>query len=239
MPDRLYNELQETLAASRSQFEYLRDIGLQEQPFDRALVQADIASSAAASPEGETLEQIRQEMGDCCRCELGQESTNLVFGVGNPNARLVFVGEAPGREEDAKGEPFVGEAGQLLDKILLAMGMQRSEVYICNVLKCRPPNNRDPLPEEVATCESFLMRQLAAIQPQFIVALGRFAVQTLLKNKAPISKLRGEWRSYQDIPLMPTFHPAYLLRNPQGKREVWEDMKEVRRRLLAEDPGAG
>jgi DNA polymerase len=155
----------------------------------------------------------------------------VVFGVGNPKARLVLVGEAPGREEDEKGEPFVGEAGRLLDRILFAMGLSRDEVYICNVLKCRPPNNRDPEPDEVAMCEPFLIRQLAAIRPQMIVALGRFAIQTLLQSKAPISKLRGTWQQYQGIPLMPTYHPAYLLRNPNGKREVWADMKLVVERL--------
>ena len=158
-----------------------------------------------------------------------------MFGVGNPEARLVLVGEAPGREEDRQGEPFVGEAGRLLDRILFAMGLQREEVYICNVLKCRPPQNRDPHPDEVATCEPFLVRQLAAIQPQVIVALGRFAVQSLLKSKAPISRLRGQWHDYHGIPLMPTYHPAYLLRNPEGKRDVWEDMKDVRRRLQGAD----
>ncbi len=149
-----------------------------------------------------------------------------------------MVGEAPGREEDQKGEPFVGEAGRLLDRILQAMGMTREEVYICNVLKCRPPNNRDPLPEEVATCESFLARQIAAIEPRVVIGLGRFAVHSLLKNNIPISRLRGEWQSYQGIPLMPTYHPAYLLRNPEGKRDVWEDMKEVMRRLRNEATGS-
>ena len=161
------------------------------------------------------------------------DSAHEPYGVGNPNARLVLVGEAPGREEDQKGEPFVGEAGRLLDRILQAMGMQRADVYICNVLKCRPPHNRDPQPGEVATCETFLIRQIAAIKPQVIIGLGRFAVQSLLQSEVPISRIRGEWQSYQGIPLMPTYHPAYLLRNPEGKRDVWEDMKEVMRRLHA------
>ena len=155
----------------------------------------------------------------------------MVFGVGNPRARVVFVGEAPGREEDEKGEPFVGEAGRLLDRILFAMGLTREEVYICNVEKCRPPGNRDPSPEEIAACEPFLKRQLAAIRPQLIVTLGRFAAQTLLREATPIGRLRGCWREYQGIPLMPTYHPAFLLRNPSGKREVWEDMKQVMARL--------
>lgn len=233
MPEQLLNDLRTTLAAARSQLEYLADLG--EETLGKgpagALLSPDDA--AAASLE-ETLEAIRAELGDCQRCGLAASRTKLVYGVGNPNARLVLVGEAPGREEDRKGEPFVGEAGRLLDRILLAMGMQREEVYICNVLKCRPPDNRDPQPEEVAACEAFLIRQIAAIKPQVIIGLGRFAVHSLLKSKVPISRIRGEWQTYQGIPLMPTYHPAYLLRNPEGKRDVWEDMKEVMRRLQSE-----
>ena len=182
-------------------------------------------------PGTESLAAIRADLGDCQRCGLGKTRQCLVFGVGNPQARLVLVGEAPGREEDEKGEPFVGEAGRLLDRILFAMGLQRDEVYICNVLKCRPPGNRNPEPDEVSTCEPFLIRQLTAIRPQIIVALGLFAVQTLLQSKVPIGKVRGTWQQYQGIPLMPTYHPAYLLRNPNGKREVWADMKQVVERL--------
>ncbi len=221
----------------RSQFEYLSDLGLESQKRVSSAVGKEPQSMETHAALEETLDTIRTDLGDCRRCGLAASRTELVYGVGNPNARLVLVGEAPGREEDAKGEPFVGEAGRLLDKILLAMGMQREEVYICNVLKCRPPNNRDPQPEEVATCEAFLIRQVAAIRPQVIVGLGRFAVHCLLKTKAPISRLRGEWQNYQGIPMMPTYHPAYLLRNPDGKRDVWEDMKEVLRRLSAEGDG--
>jgi DNA polymerase len=227
MPERLLSELREAIAAGRSQFEYLRDLGFEEAP---AAVR-DVTTLLPKGSEGETLEDIRADLGECCRCGLGRTRRTVVFGVGNPKARLVLVGEAPGREEDEKGEPFVGEAGRLLDRILFAMGLSRDEVYICNVLKCRPPNNRDPEPDEVAMCEPFLIRQLAAIRPQMIVALGRFAIQTLLQSKAPISKLRGTWQQYQGIPLMPTYHPAYLLRNPNGKREVWADMKLVMERL--------
>jgi DNA polymerase len=180
------------------------------------------------------VEDIRAERENCRRCALCQGRHNIVFGVGHPQARLVLVGEAPGREEDEKGEPFVGEAGRLLDRILLAMGLRREDVYICNVEKCRPPGNRDPLPEEVAACEPYLRRQLAVIRPRIIVALGRFAAQTLLRDESPISRLRGTWREYHGIPLMPTYHPAYLLRNPASKREVWEDMKQVMKRLRAE-----
>ncbi len=230
MPDQLANEIRATLAAARSQFEYLADLGFEEQQV-AAPARTETHNPQAVTPGMETLDDVMNDLGDCRRCGLAASRTKLVYGVGNPNARLVLVGEAPGREEDLQGQPFVGEAGKLLDKILQAMGMHRDEVYICNVLKCRPPNNRDPQPEEVATCEAFLVRQLAAIRPQVIIGLGRFAVHSLLKTNVPISRLRGEWQSYQGIALMPTYHPAYLLRNPEGKRDVWDDMKQVLRRL--------
>lgn len=183
----------------------------------------------------ETLDDIQTDLGNCQRCGLASTRKNIVFGAGHPRARVVFVGEGPGRDEDQQGYPFVGEAGKLLDRILAAMGLCRDEVYICNVIKCRPPQNRNPNGDEISACEPFLRRQLAVIKPQIIVAMGRFAAQTLLQQQVAISKLRGTWYSYQDIPLMPTFHPAYLLRNPAGKREVWEDMKQVLRRLQQED----
>jgi len=223
MPQRLLNDLREAIAAGRGHLEYLRDLGFDEVP----IVAGPAARPAAEAGDGETLAQIRADLGDCQRCRLGATRRTLVFGVGNPQARLVLVGEAPGREEDERGEPFVGEAGRLLDRILAAMGLERGDVYICNVLKCRPPNNRDPEADEVACCEPFLARQLAAIHPQVIVALGRFAIQSLLQTKVPISKLRGTWQHYRGFPLMPTYHPAYLLRNPVSKREVWADMKQV------------
>ena len=230
MPDQLANEIRATLAAARSQFEYLTDLGFEVQKVT-APAGSDVQNAEAANPDSAALDAIFNELGNCQRCGLGASRTKLAYGVGNPNARLVLVGDAPGREEDLQGEPFVGEAGQLLDRILQAMGLHRNDVYICNVLKCRPPNNRDPQPEEGATCEAFLAQQIAAIRPQVIIALGRFAVHSLLKTNAPISKLRGEWQSYQGIPLMPTYHPAYLLNNPEGKRDVWDDMKQVLRRL--------
>jgi uracil-DNA glycosylase family 4 len=173
------------------------------------------------------LKVLRDDIGDCQRCKLAGGRINLVFGVGNPNADLVFVGEAPGADEDARGEPFVGKAGQLLTKMIEAMGYRREDVYICNVLKCRPPGNRNPEPDEVQSCEPFLKRQLAAIRPRMIVALGKFAVQCLLRDDSPISRLRGNFRSYEGIPLMPTFHPAYLLRDPSKKKPAWEDLKAV------------
>ncbi len=179
----------------------------------------------------ETLPELEASLKGCQECALCQERTNIVFGQGNPHAELVLVGEAPGREEDKRGFPFVGEAGQLLEKILFAMGLKRDDVYICNVIKCRPPKNRDPLVDEIAACEQFLQRQLAIIKPRLIITLGRFAAHTLLQTDLPIGRLRGQWREYQGIPLMPTYHPAYLLRNPAGKRDVWQDVKQVMQRL--------
>lgn len=175
-----------------------------------------------------SLEDVRADIGDCRRCKLAPGRTNLVFGVGNPAARLVFVGEAPGHDEDLRGEPFVGRAGQLLTEIITkGMRLRREDVYICNVIKCRPPGNRNPEPDEVESCEPFLLRQLELIGPEVIVALGKFAAQTLLRDKTPITRLRGRWFDYHGIRLMPTFHPAYLLRNPAEKRLVWEDIQKV------------
>ncbi len=179
----------------------------------------------------QSLEEIRQELGDCQRCKLWKSRTRIVFGVGNPEADLMFVGEAPGADEDAQGIPFVGRAGRLLTRIIEAMGLKREQVYIANILKCRPPNNRDPEPDEVETCEGFLFKQIEAVQPKIIVALGRYAAQILLQTKVPISKIRGEFFQFQNSLLIPTFHPSYLLRNPSAKRPVWEDMKAVQARL--------
>ena len=178
-----------------------------------------------------SLESVREEIGECTRCKLHKGRTNLVFGVGNPSARLMFVGEAPGEDEDKKGEPFVGKAGQLLTKMIEAMGLRREDVYICNTVKCRPPNNRNPEPDELAACEPFLKGQLAAVKPEVIVTLGKFAAQALLRDQTPISRLRGQWREYEGIAVMPTFHPAYLLRSPQEKVKVWEDLQRVMGKL--------
>jgi uracil-DNA glycosylase len=183
--------------------------------------------TAGVALGSEPLESIRLDVGDCHRCSLGDSRTNLVFGVGNEKSDIVFVGEAPGHDEDLKGEPFVGEAGQLLTKIIQAMGFSREDVYICNVLKCRPPNNRNPQTDEIEACHPFLLRQIQAVSPKIIIALGTFAAQTLLQTRAPISQLRGHIHDYHGIPLLPTFHPAFLLRNPAKKREVWDDMKKV------------
>jgi len=175
------------------------------------------------------LQAIKAELGDCRRCKLHANRTQIVFGVGNPQAKLMFVGEAPGRDEDLRGEPFVGLAGQLLTRIIQAIQLSREEVYIANIIKCRPPENRNPEPDEIAACEPFLIKQLQAIRPKLICALGNFAAQALLKTEEKISSLRGKFQEYQGIPLMPTYHPAFLLRNPNRKREVWEDMKQIKR----------
>jgi DNA polymerase len=173
----------------------------------------------------ETLEGIREDLGDCHRCQLCQSRTRIVFGRGDPKARLMFIGEGPGYEEDRAGEPFVGAAGQLLTRIIEAIKLTREKVYIANVVKCRPPGNRLPETEEIATCSPFLRRQIKAIRPLYICTLGNCAAQTLLNSTDPISRLRGRFFEYQGIRVLPTFHPAFLLRNSDKKREVWEDMK--------------
>lgn len=179
------------------------------------------------APQRRTLAQVRDELGDCTRCKLSEKRQNIVFGVGADDAALMFVGEAPGAEEDRRGEPFVGRAGQLLDKMIAAMGWSRDTVYIANVLKCRPPSNRDPQPDEVDACEPFLARQIEAIRPRVIVTLGKPAAHLILRTRAPISALRGRFQEYRGIKVMPTFHPAFLLRSPERKRDTWADLKQV------------
>jgi len=188
-------------------------------------------SPSSQSPVPLSLEEVRGQIGDCRLCKLCQHRTQIVFGVGNPKAELVFVGEGPGADEDRQGIPFVGRAGQLLTKMIEAMRFSRDEVYICNVVKCRPPDNRNPEPDEIKACQPFLKAQLDAIRPKVLVALGKFAVHTLLADTTPITKLRGRWREYQGIPLMPTYHPAYLLRNPVEKKNAWLDLQSVMQRL--------
>ena len=193
------------------------------------------AVAAAAGPEA--LEFIRGDLGESTRCKLHRLGRRqIVFGTGNPEADLMFVGEAPGHDEDLQGIPFVGRAGQLLTKIIEAIGLRREDVYIANVIKCRPPENRNPEPDEVASCEPFMLRQVESIRPKVIVALGTFAAQALLRTNDPISRLRGRVFHYGTARLIPTFHPAYLLRSPERKREVWEDMKLVRALLGGEGP---
>jgi DNA polymerase len=237
-------EIATLVAALRAWVDYQRELGelgvppapVQPEPPAVRPPSAPAATSDLFSRAGlgdtRTLDDLRAHIGDCRRCKLAPHRTHLVFGVGNPSARLVFVGEAPGRDEDLKGEPFVGRAGQLLTEIITkGMKLRREDVYIANVIKCRPPENRNPEPDEVASCEPFLIRQLELIAPEVIVALGKFAAQSLLRSKTPITQLRGRWYDYHGIKLMPTFHPAYLLRNPGDKRLVWEDIQKVMRAL--------
>jgi DNA polymerase len=202
-------------------------------PTAPAVEEPAVIPVSVRSNDADTLALIKADIGpDCSRCKLhtlGRKQ--VVFGVGNPNADLMFVGEAPGADEDIQGEPFVGRAGQLLTKIIEAINLRREDVYIANVIKCRPPQNRNPEPDEVEQCEPFLFRQIDVIKPKVIVALGKFAAQSLLKTTEPITRIRGREYRYRDSILMPTYHPAYLLRNPSSKREVWEDMKRVRELL--------
>ncbi len=174
------------------------------------------------------LKKVRMWIGDCRRCKLWENRKHIVFGSGNEKAGLVFVGEGPGAEEDKAGEPFVGRAGQLLTRIIESIGLKRDQVYICNIIKCRPPQNRNPQPDEIEACEPFLSAQLQAIAPKLICALGTFAAQTLLQSSLPISALRGQFHAYHGIPVLATFHPAYLLRNPPEKKKAWEDMKMLK-----------
>src|SRR5581483_1083111 len=207
--------MRELVNEVRAWLAWAQDSGLQNLGPERR-AQAPVPARA----EGETkvklppLEAVVAELGECTRCKLHRTRTNIVFGVGNADARLMFVGEAPGEDEDLQGFPFVGKAGQLLTKMIEAMGLRRDDVYICNTVKCRPPNNRNPEPDELLACEPFLKGQLGAVKPEVIVTLGKFAAQALLREQTPISRLRGQWREYEGIPLMPTFHPAYLLRSP-------------------------
>ena len=224
----------------RAHLEFFGELGVdgvRREPEWRARRAPDPASAPQADAQANvpriiSLTSIREDLGDCTRCKLhtlGRKQ--IVFGVGNPNADLMFVGEAPGADEDVQGEPFVGRAGQLLTKIIEAIDLKREDVYIANLIKCRPPGNRNPEPDEAEQCEPFLFRQIDSIKPKVIVALGKFAAQALLKTTEPITKIRGREFTYRDAVLMPTYHPAYLLRTPSAKREVWEDMKRVRELL--------
>lgn len=214
--------------------------GRRDVPMAAAAAESSSEPMVTNPSRADALAAIKVEIGpDCSRCKLhALGRTQVVFGVGNPDAQLMFVGEAPGGDEDVQGVPFVGRAGQLLTKIIEAIGLTRDEVYIANVIKCRPPQNRNPEPDEVAQCEPFLFRQIDVVQPRVIVALGKFAAQALLRTLDPISRLRGRVFEYRGAKLIPTFHPAYLLRNPGSKREVWEDMKLVKRLLMEEHPAS-
>jgi uracil-DNA glycosylase len=240
----LQREFLDIVTRVRTHLEYQRALGvkaLEVLPVEPLRLEEVKAPSAPQSPPAPTspvkmhdtqhsitLKGVQEELGDCTRCKLSRKRTNIVFGEGNPHASLVFVGEGPGFEEDQQGRPFVGAAGLLLtDIIVKGMKLNREDVYICNIVKCRPPDNRNPEPEEIETCLPFLVKQLEAIKPKVIVALGNIAAKTLLKTSKGISSLRGAWRTCQGIPLMPTFHPAYLLRNPKDKTLVWKDIQQV------------
>ncbi len=212
---------------------YLGEIGVRELELREA---PRAPSAAEVPPAGDApalLAAIREDIGDCRRCKLCDARTNIVFGTGNPHAELMFVGEGPGADEDAQGEPFVGRAGQKLNEMIRAIGLTRKDVYIANVVKCRPPGNRDPQPDEVGTCSPFLFRQIEAINPKAIVALGSPAAKTLLGTKAGIMSLRGRWASFRGIPVMPTYHPAYLLRayTVENRQAVFDDLKAARARI--------
>ncbi len=221
----LLAEVCETLRELRSQ----GINGFQCRPESLAVVEA--WGEHPGGGRRERLEDIRADLGQCTRCGLSAGRRHIVFGEGNPHADLVFVGEGPGGDEDRSGRPFVGAAGQLLTRIIGAMGLSRDKVYICNIVKCRPPGNRNPLPDEIASCLPFLHRQLRAIAPRFVCVLGKVAAQTLLETEAPISRVRGRLHHVGDWNVLPTFHPAYLLRNPERKRDVWQDMQLLMREM--------
>lgn len=225
------NGFTDVVEAFGTTLRYLSEIGV--TGFDASSETLEIVQNWGTphGPSPESLSEIRRDLGDCTRCRLSRNRRQIVFGTGNPDAELVFVGEGPGRDEDRQGLPFVGAAGILLTKIIKAMDLTRDEVYICNVVKCRPPDNRNPKPDEIETCFPFLLRQIASIGPRIICALGTTAAQTLLSVGAPISKMRGRFHTRNRIGILPTYHPAYLLRNPDKKRDVWEDMKKIMHQL--------
>lgn len=210
----------------------------QPKPSSRPVTLVEAAALAAGDKVG-ALKLIREDLGDCQRCSLGRTRTKLVYGQGNPNAEVLFLGEAPGEDEDLSGLAFVGKAGQLLTKMIEAMGFTRDEVYICNINKCRPPGNRKPEPQEVEACRPFVERQIRAIRPKVVVALGATATHSLLRTEAPISRLRNVWTTWEDVPVMPTFHPSYLLRSPGEKGKAWDDLKLVLAKLGREVPKRG
>ena len=224
MPEDPVKELRELVDSLSDWLRYQRRLGWRGVP---GKVAPKIQEKGKSADKILSLEEIRAEMGDCRRCKLYGGRTRLVFGDGAANARLMFVGEAPGADEDQQGVPFVGAAGQLLNRMLTNLGLRREEVYIANILKSRPPGNRDPEPDEIAACLPFLDKQIKAIRPRVIVILGRIAAHTLLGTKEPITRLRGHWQKYHDIRVMPTFHPSYLLRMPQERRKTWDDMQQV------------
>lgn len=208
--------IHELINALRSYLEYLKGMGITYLPFNQTPLNPILS-----------LERIRNELGDCKRCKLHKTRRTIVFGEGNEKATLMFIGEGPGYDEDVQGRPFVGKAGQLLTKIIQSVNLRREEVYITNIIKCRPPQNRNPQPDEIQSCHPFLMKQIETIKPKIICALGTFSAQTLLQTDSKITTLRGTFYDIMGIKVIPTYHPAFLLRNPERKREVWEDMKRI------------
>lgn len=227
-------QIKDILSLSMDALRFYQSLG-----FDSLILNTEkLSTKRILTPDRvSALMKLREEIGDCKRCKLSKQRKNIVFGEGNPEASLMFIGEAPGSEEDIQGRPFVGEAGQLLNRLIIKMGFKREEVYIANIVKCRPPFNRDPEEDEIKTCFPFLERQIEVISPSVIVSLGRISAWTLLRTKIPITRLRGKFYDYKGIPLMPTFHPAYLLRNPKDKWLVWSDMQQVIERLKARKQG--
>ena len=229
------NQAADAAGALRDYVRYLQRLGVTDLPLmlptSGDAVQGFNIQEPPASSGAAQLADLEASVRDCQACRLHEGRRQVVFGTGNPGADLVFVGEAPGHEEDVQGEPFVGRAGQLLTRIIQAIGLTREDVYILNVIKCRPPQNRNPLPDEVAACRPIIDKQLACLKPRVICALGTFAAQALLRSDERISRLRGRFHSMGNILVRPTFHPAYLLRNPQEKRKVWQDMQDIQREL--------
>jgi len=217
------NELQDMVGRIKLYLDLERESGMEEYFF-----YTQAAGQMAPEDTKSNLGSLAVRVASCKRCDLHKTRRNVVFGSGSPTAKLMFIGEAPGQDEDLQGLPFVGRAGQLLTKIIEAMGLKREDVYIANILKCRPPNNRAPLPTEILECEENVKHQVEIIKPKVICTLGKFASQTLLRTMTPISALRGRFQEYNGIKVMPTFHPAYLLRNPHDKKLVWEDMKKIK-----------
>lgn len=251
--EKMNPENKQLIAGLKSYLTYLKGLGITELPLsdkqDQILYKPEPSNSTKALGEStslyqtqhstiasQTLEEIRKELGDCQRCKLFKTRRSLVFGEGNEKATLMIIGEGPGFDEDLQGRPFVGKAGQLLTKILQSIGFQREEVYITNIIKCRPPQNRNPQPDEIEACYPFLLKQIEAIRPKVICALGTFAAQTLLRTDAKITSLRGKVYRLSGIQVFPTYHPAYLLRNPDKKRDVWEDMKRIAKALTDHQP---
>jgi len=213
--------LNEMISDLKSYLEYLKGMGI------HSLLSSGREVDKPSPSPMMTLAEIQKELGDCKKCKLHRARKTIVFGEGNEKAKLMFIGEGPGYDEDVQGRPFVGRAGQLLTKIIQSINLPREEVYITNIIKCRPPQNRNPEPDEIQSCHPFLMKQIRAIQPKIICALGTFSAQTLLKTDTKITALRGKFYNLDEIKVIPTYHPAFLLRNPERKREVWEDMKKI------------